>query len=69
MVTPAEKYATKMAGAVQTKPDDFVVLGQVAAFVTTDGKCRLMPRELTAAEARELRDWIKDKFIDGSNVQ
>lgn len=64
-VTPAEKFATKMASAIETKPADFVAVGSVAAFVTPDGRCRLMARDLTPDDARRLRDWIKEKFIDG----
>lgn len=69
MPTPAEKYAGKMANAIETKPGDFTVLGQVVAFVTPDGRCRFMAGDLTPQEARALRDWIKDKFIDGSVIQ
>lgn len=65
MATMAERYASKMTGAIQMKPADFVVAGQVVAFVTPDGRCRLMPRDLTAKEANDLSAWIKDKFIDG----
>lgn len=63
-VTKAEQFSTNSQGVAATRPADFVVAGTVVARVLDDGRCDIKAATLTPQQAKDLRSWIKDNFVD-----
>lgn len=64
MATAAQNYASNCQTAEAAKPAAFQVNGHNVAVVCADGTLMIYSYTLNTDQAKSLRQWIKQNFVD-----